>query len=418
MKKLVTIRNKFLKHEQGNAWVINLEKIIPDFQQNYGDFNNYTVKVFENGDLLGPADSPHETIRKKGLGSYSQWFDSLYISSSDNSDPSRNRRDYTILLEIKMNEKVDNIIFSHGHQEKYLEQAVRLNINRNDSALYNLLHAYSSINYFLKNLKVSPNGKNALELGTSKEPGLPYVFLKKGARHFYSNNIFPVDGYLSSEYVNIIDLIMNGTDTSIIPTEDIIAKNDTQNLFFSDKVFSNHSAVGAEDLELDDNSIDILFSIAVMEHVSNPVAVIQNSFRMLKPGGICIHCIDHRDHRDFTKPIEFLKMTPEQYTNATGDSENRWRFGQFQKLYRDTGFEEVENLLYTKPLEINASKTTDNAERLLRSQVLADGVYSSLMDIYPWVSSKDVDEMAEPFRNMDSRDLSVLSSASCLIKPL
>lgn len=53
------------------------------------------VTVYENGLSLGPAHSVHEQIRTAGRGRYSHWGSSLYLSTSDNSDPRTNGRRYS-----------------------------------------------------------------------------------------------------------------------------------------------------------------------------------------------------------------------------------------------------------------------------------------------------------------------------------
>ncbi|RME59168.1 hypothetical protein D6779_04945 [Candidatus Parcubacteria bacterium] len=46
--------------------------------------------------LPGPANAPHDDIRKIGKGRYSFWHSRVYFSSSDNSDPRSNGRVYEI----------------------------------------------------------------------------------------------------------------------------------------------------------------------------------------------------------------------------------------------------------------------------------------------------------------------------------
>ncbi len=51
----------------------------------------------EDGVPLGPADSLHDVVRGQGRGAYSLWGNYLYFSASDNSDPSRNGRVYSLV---------------------------------------------------------------------------------------------------------------------------------------------------------------------------------------------------------------------------------------------------------------------------------------------------------------------------------
>jgi hypothetical protein len=54
------------------------------------------LELFEDGKPLGPAHGLHPRIREKGMGAYSHWCKHVIFSSSDNSDPSKNGRIYTI----------------------------------------------------------------------------------------------------------------------------------------------------------------------------------------------------------------------------------------------------------------------------------------------------------------------------------
>ena len=56
------------------------------------------LKIYEDGIALGPAHSQHAEIRQYGRGRYSHWGNALYFSSSDNSDPTTNKRHYTYRL--------------------------------------------------------------------------------------------------------------------------------------------------------------------------------------------------------------------------------------------------------------------------------------------------------------------------------
>jgi len=52
------------------------------------------LRLFEDGRVLSPAHSPHESIRESGRGRYSHWGRWLYFSTSDNTDPRSNGRTY------------------------------------------------------------------------------------------------------------------------------------------------------------------------------------------------------------------------------------------------------------------------------------------------------------------------------------
>jgi O-methyltransferase len=55
-----------------------------------------TLILLENGVGLGPAHAAHNIIREQGCGLFSHWHDSLYFSTSDNTDPRCNDREYHV----------------------------------------------------------------------------------------------------------------------------------------------------------------------------------------------------------------------------------------------------------------------------------------------------------------------------------
>jgi len=60
---------------------------------------NPLARLYEDGQLLGPGDALHADIGTRGDGRFSLWTDGfLYFSSSDNSDPRTNGRQYTLVL--------------------------------------------------------------------------------------------------------------------------------------------------------------------------------------------------------------------------------------------------------------------------------------------------------------------------------
>ena len=55
--------------------------------------------LYEDGRPLGPGHSPHPDVRTKGGGRFSHWKGmGLLFSSSDNSDPNLNGRDYWVVI--------------------------------------------------------------------------------------------------------------------------------------------------------------------------------------------------------------------------------------------------------------------------------------------------------------------------------
>jgi SAM-dependent methyltransferase len=101
---------------------------------------------------------------------------------------------------------------------------------------------------------------------------------------------------------------------------------------------------GAERLaSLQAKSVDAVISHAVLEHVSDLPAVCRELARITRPGGVHIHQIDFRDHRDFSRPLEFLTMPDGEFAAGLHDTYweqgNRWRPSEVLQLVQDHGFD-------------------------------------------------------------------------------
>jgi hypothetical protein len=85
---------KSISHEIGFAYTAGVQHGAPsDVAGGHSD-----LVLMENGKPLGPAHSAHADIRKDGQGRYSHWgARTLYFSTSDNTDPKTNGREYKVV---------------------------------------------------------------------------------------------------------------------------------------------------------------------------------------------------------------------------------------------------------------------------------------------------------------------------------
>ncbi|RKZ90739.1 MAG: hypothetical protein DRR19_09160 [Candidatus Parabeggiatoa sp. nov. 1] len=73
------------------------------------------------------------------------------------------------------------------------------------------------------------------------------------------------------------------------------------------------------EMPFQDNAFNFAYSIAVLEHLSNPEKSISKLFSVLQPGGITVHEIDLRDHdlddigRSRNHPLAFLNISKSDY---------------------------------------------------------------------------------------------------------
>jgi SAM-dependent methyltransferase len=105
------------------------------------------------------------------------------------------------------------------------------------------------------------------------------------------------------------------------------------------------------DTGLPDDSVDYVFSMATIEHIDEPEKSILEWKRVLKPGGISAHHAALADHRDFTRPYEYLKLDQAawraQFVGPAAkypahDYVNPWRPIDFKRAFEKAGFEILE----------------------------------------------------------------------------
>ena len=112
-----------------------------------------------------------------------------------------------------------------------------------------------------------------------------------------------------------------------------------------------HAPADAARTSLPSSTLDLFFSVAVLEHVSEQVirAILQEALRTLKPDGLSYHHIGLHDHyADFDPHItyvNFLKYGDFAW-KILGQNRiqfhNRLRCSDFLNIFRESGFEVLE----------------------------------------------------------------------------
>ncbi|OGS37216.1 MAG: hypothetical protein A2293_15170 [Elusimicrobia bacterium RIFOXYB2_FULL_49_7] len=111
----------------------------------------------------------------------------------------------------------------------------------------------------------------------------------------------------------------------------------------------------AEKTGLSPDSVDIILSRSVMEHVRNMPLAFEDQWRILKPGGAFVHFIDLRDHF-FRYPFEMLTVPTwlwEKGLTGSGNSgyQNRLRTDDYAQLAKQAGFHAVRFLALSRAPE-------------------------------------------------------------------
>lgn len=97
---------------------------------------------------------------------------------------------------------------------------------------------------------------------------------------------------------------------------------------------------------LADGSVDVVLSNAVLEHAADPRAAAAELFRVTRAGGLGIHQVDFRDHRDFSRPLEYLLLDEagfeRMFAERHGECGRQTRPHEMRQMFLDAGFEIVQ----------------------------------------------------------------------------
>ena len=247
------------------------------------------------------------------------------------------------------------------------------------------IHSANTLIGLLPGGKGFLQGRTVLEIGAGQDFGFPLILIGLGARTIL------VDKYLcdwDKHFHPSFYLCLRNAAIEKFPGINTAALDQVIERQAHDADGMKTMKIGLEDVyELPDGSIDIHYSNATFEHLADIPASIAQLGRITKTGGIGFHQIDFRDHRNFERPLDYLTIADEDFSQllekVSWSCGNRWRYTQFQSVFEENGFD----VLFTPNLFAN--------ERYLN-------------EIYPHVREK--------FKSMSVEALRVLGGRFVLMK--
>ncbi|QQS15827.1 MAG: methyltransferase domain-containing protein [Candidatus Moraniibacteriota bacterium] len=248
---------------------------------------------------------------------------------------------------------VENIIFSFfPSSRKFIERIV---FNPYSFGFNHLEYAKKQFDSFL--LKISPTqvrDKIILELGPGGSVGFGLLALKSGAKRYYAIE--------NGDHTKIDSKIFKAYKKLLNNNVHLISEFFTKNFHFNRKKICFIENDQISPYNISDNSIDIIYSCAVLEHVHNLDFCFSEMTRVLKNGGIMNHQVDLRDHIFSQRSIWFLKISDRIFNalfSKTGEYVNRKRFSYYIDLIRKNNLQIVnveKNILFNGELDQNLLK--------------------------------------------------------------
>jgi SAM-dependent methyltransferase len=327
--------------EEGVAWAVHL----PELAHLGDDASNprrCPLALYENGVALRPAHSPHIDVRTIGRGAFSFWGGRLLFSASDNSDPNTNGRAYTY--------SVARWLY---RRRTYLapqgEPLPPVNHRRRDASPAQIradvaytLQSSAAYLHHLRKFMPSLTGKAVLELGPGINFGVVMVLAAYGAKPAVADPFLAPwdDDYHPKYYAALADAVARGfAGADVRGLRTLVEARG-----YPPEVIARYECA-VEELTAPSESADIVFSNAVGEHLADVGRAFQQIYRVTRPGGVGLHQVDFRDHRNFDLPLEFLvweeDVFREDFKRNHGEHGNRWRPDEMAEFMRAAGFEVV-----------------------------------------------------------------------------
>ncbi|HEY5933883.1 MAG TPA: class I SAM-dependent methyltransferase [Kofleriaceae bacterium] len=239
----------------------------------------------------------------------------------------------------------------------------------------------------LRSSKVELAGATLLEIGSGWYPTFPLCLYLAGAKRVLT---FDLTRHLAPDLVialaerlaSHVPLIAreSGRDPAAVAADQArLAKAIKGGASFTDATrgaIEYHAPADAADTKLMPDSVDVVFSNSVLEHVPGPIIaeMMREAMRILVPGGIVFHSVNCGDHYAYTdhsiSQLHYLKYSDAEWEKWNNEFlyQNRLRAQDFTKLARDAGFS----------IEIDTSRP--HPERL--AQLAAVEVHPSFLSRY------------------------------------
>jgi len=185
----------------------------------------------------------------------------------------------------------------------------------------------------LKNNNLDISGKDVLELGPGINFGSAIILLWNGAK-----TVTVMDKYISKFTPSYHGQFYE----NLLKKYSQIHYNENKNTYIDYNLAVSSSKLNILEISLEDSGhvefrFDYVFSCAVLEHLNNPPIAINNLYNLMKDKSFGSHQIDFRDHRDFSKPLEYLKLEELEFLHlfesVHGECGNRLRSNQWIDLF-------------------------------------------------------------------------------------
>lgn len=188
-------------------------------------------------------------------------------------------------------------------------------------------------------------GASLVEIGSGSDFCLALLLLALGACRVINVEIYP-DGFRreASLYRLLVERATARGLPMAWPPPGLLVEPRGQVVLPDSARIALHLGVSAASIPEADQSADVTFSVAVLEHVrrEDMPAVARELYRVTRAGGTGYHRVDLVDHyhrRD--DPFRFLRLSAREHESMCGNRRsysNRYRVDDLERIFRQAGF--------------------------------------------------------------------------------
>ena len=182
------------------------------------------------------------------------------------------------------------------------------------------------------------SGLRILELGPGPSLGTAILLAAAGARVTVADRFAAQwdEDYHPKVMRGLIERARTLPGVEVTLIEDLVRAND-----FAPHVVTFREYAAEELQHLPKGSVDVVLSNAVLEHLVDVPQAFAGLAHITARGGVGLHQVDFRDHRDFSRPLEYLTMSDADFramfAERNGECGNRWRPKQMARAFEAAG---------------------------------------------------------------------------------
>lgn len=225
--------------------------------------------------------------------------------------------------------------------------------------------------------------KCIVELGPGRSLGIGMLLII-----FWASKVYELDATkmaFDNDIIltQIVDFFLqpNTSNITAIDRDQLLKIKSTGWDYFQDKLIY-HAPYNFDAWPIPSQSVDIVFSHAVLEHVSNLPTMYLEMNRVTKMGGAISHVVDLRDHfrrRFLGNCARFLQYSDRLWNLMTCYSPartNRFRCCDHLQMLEDSGFEilSIDKRIETE-LPVEANTITDRFASMAEEELKISGIH-------------------------------------------